>query len=138
MTEALLENVPSPTIVRIRGHVHIVSTAAGADNARSQMTMGIMVVDVKALAAGISALEIPLTNIGSDWMWWDTRTVDIAVATATLEDTALGLRQDIVIDNKAMRKVGLNQALVFIMENTNLNSSHTIQVTASLRILLKR
>ena len=138
LSEANLENVPNPTIVRIRGNIHLVSTAAAADNARTQITMGIMVVDVKAFTAGISALELPATGIGGDWLWWDTRTIDIAVASATAEDTALGIRHNIEVDNKAMRKVGLNQVLVLIAQNENLNSAHTVQLSAALRILLKR
>jgi len=100
--------------------------------------MGIMVVDARALAAGIGSLELPGTHIGSDWMWWDTRTLDMANAPGENEDTALGLRHDIIVDGKAMRKVSLNQALVFISQNVNLNSSHTVQVSGELRVLLKR
>ena len=136
--EAILENTPNPTLTRIRGSIHIVSTATGAANARALIVMGIMVVDGRALTAGIGSLELPFVDIGSDWLWWDARVVDMATAPGQNEDLALGLRHDIVVDNKAMRKVGLNQAVVFVTSNIAQNSSHTVQVSGALRVLYKR
>jgi len=136
ISEATLENVPNPTIVRVRGNVHLVATAVGGTLARANITLGLMVVDARAFAAGAGSLELPGTDLGSDWMWWDTRTLE--QTSATVVDDSTGIRKDIHVDNKAMRKVGLNQLLVFFAQGVVLNSAVTTQVTASLRILIKR
>ncbi len=137
IAEANFEEVPNPTIVRIRGYVNLRATVVGAGDARTQIRMGIIVVTAKAFAAGVASIPVPGTDIGSDWMWWDTRTLVTESATPS-EDTGIGLNRSVEVDNKAMRKVGLNQLLVFVVENTGLNSSITVQTTASLRVLIKR
>ena len=137
VSEAILENVPNPTVVRIRGRVHIVGTAIGAAFARTQVAMGIYVADSKAITAGITALELPFTGIGSDWMWWDTAILESNTSVSPPSVDNLGSHFDIEIDNKAMRKIQPNQALVFVAENNALNSTLTVQVSGVVRVLLK-
>ena len=73
ITEASLENIPNSTIVRCRGEIMVtVNNAASAALSRGSVTMGLMLVDSKALAIGITALQLPGTDIGSDWLWWAT------------------------------------------------------------------
>ena len=73
VSEANLENVPNPTIVRIRGHVLVRQTAQGAAGTRGEAFMGIKLATGLAISAGIASIEKPFSDIGSDWIWWDVR-----------------------------------------------------------------
>ena len=137
ITEAQFEQVPNPTLIRVRGVINLRGTAIGAAEARGQITMGLIVVTQKAFTAGLASMPAPATDISSDWLWWDTRTMVVQSATAD-EDTALGINRLIPVDNKAMRKIEMNQLLAFIVQNVSLNSSITTQVSGHLRVLIKR
>ena len=92
-----------------------------------------MIVDSAALAGGF--LQAPLSDIGSDWIWW------YAAPLVQNEDASLtgtyGMIQKIDVDSKAMRKVGLNQALVLVAEVSNCEGALTANVHGSIRVLLK-
>ena len=114
-------------------------TASVASPGSSLITMGIMVVDALALAAGVGSLQAPGTDIGSDWLWWGTVPINLnggSVASPNTDGQTVMSR--VTIDSKAMRKIGLNQAVVFITENQPLVSTQTVQVIFDVRCLLKR
>jgi len=138
ISEATLENVPNPTVIRIRGRLSAFLTAVASADTILTMTYGIMVVDEAALAIGVTALQLPGTDIGSDWMWWDTIILNKALNTGP-EDEQIGANKEIVIDNKAMRKIGLNQALVLVAQNTqNSGGAGTVASVFQARVLVKR
>ena len=136
VTEAILEGVPNPTIIRVRGNLLLVPTAVTA-NARLHLTMGIMVADVRAVA--VPATPLPLDDIGSDWLWWSNRSV-IADGSGTppLEDSGDMLISRVEIDGKAMRKVQPNQVLILVLQNSAVNGTGTIRATGVLRMLFKK
>ena len=129
VSEAILEAGPSPTIVRVRGEFWAKSQTS-AVNAR--VTAGIIVVTNKALAAGVASLPSPLTDGGSDWLWWDT----YGLAWQTGEPIESGAVRR-VIDSKAMRKVGLNQVLVMVIETTSISGTPSVDMSFAGRVLLK-
>ena len=132
VTEANLENVPNSTVVRVRGNYGW--SVAGA-NGSGACTLGIMLVNAPALAVGIGSLPTPLTDIGSDWLWWDSFGWD-NVGTVGDGPVLAGQR---MIDTKAMRKTALNQVLVLITEIQGLGATAGIATIAgSLRVLVKR
>jgi len=138
VSEALLENIPKPTVIRLRGRIAIFLTAVGAADTIVQMTFGIKVVNQAALAIGVTALEVPGTDVGSDWMWWDTITMHKALNTG-VEDLQLGANKELSIDNKAMRKIDMNQALVMVVQNVQISGgAGTVAVVGSVRCLFKR
>ena len=129
ISEAVLEARPAPTLVRCRGEFWAKSQTS-AVNAR--VTAGIIVVTAKALAAGVASLPTPLTDVGSDWLWWDT----YATAWQTGEPIETGgFRR--VIDSKAMRKVGLNQVVVMVVEVTSISGTPSVDIVFGVRMLLK-
>jgi len=106
----------------------------------SMLAMGIYVADSRAVAVGITALELPLTNISSDWLWWTC--VPIAVNTVGVsQDSPIS---EIIrahrgeIDGKAMRKIEPNQILVFVTEMVEFGTPSNVRVLMSVRLLFKK
>jgi len=132
VSEANLENTPNATIVRVRGSYGF--TTASLDGT-AVLAMGIMLVNAPALSVGIGSLPTPITDIGSDWLWWDSVGLD-NVGTAGDGPTLAGQR---MIDSKAMRKTKFNQVLVLITEIQGLGAAAGIATIATgLRVLFKR
>ena len=130
--ESTLETFPTPTLIRTRGRVMVVSDPSSSASPLAQITMGITVVTAAALAA--SAIPSPLSDIGSDWLWWDTAFVgeaDTGVVGGTVEIDRIS------VDSKAMRKIGLNEVVVFVVQITSCQGTVVANVCANLRMLLK-
>ena len=135
VSEATLENSPNPTIVRCRGELLVMITAAGAAST-ANFTSGLIVVTADALAAG--AVPSPLSDIGSDWLWWSNRGLrSLAGGSASDEDGAAGIVR-VPIDSKAMRKVGLNQALILVSAMQPETLTISVHIVGAIRVLLKR
>ena len=134
--ESSLENVPNSTLVRIRGSV-MVAVTVGTVGAAFTATLGIKLATAAAVAG--ATVEGPNTEIGSDWIWWST--VGLSVQnTIGLEQPhgSVIMSRYIDIDSKAMRKVGLNQVLVFAAQNTVIAGTGTFEVFGGVRVLFKR
>jgi len=138
VSEAILENVPNPTIVRIRGELLLHVTARGANVSESTIFMGIKLVTATAFAAGVASIESPGTDIGSDWIWWGVRSfATLTAQPAATDSNGEMLTTRVPIDSKAMRKVEVNKLLVFVSENSVVTSTQTVTITGSARVLLK-
>ena len=136
VSEAILENVPNPTIVRIRGEVLVAVSASGAAGAVSEAVMGIKITTSSAFAAGGASVESPSTEIGGDWIWWHTAPLrNDAAFTAGNDEGLLWAR--VPIDSKAMRKVKVNEVLIFVVHNVAIASTHSQVISGGVRILLK-
>jgi len=134
--EASLENVPNSTLVRIRGQV-MVAITSGTVGANVLCVMGIKLATTVAVAGG--SVERPFTDVGSDWIWW-------SVVALSVQNT-IGIEQPhgsvimskyVDIDSKAMRKVGLNQDLVFVTQNVVVAGTAAFEVVGAGRVLFKR
>ena len=99
------------------------------------VTMGLIVVTSAALAA--SGVPQPFSNVGSDWLWWYNSEIGEETS-STLIGRTISVER-VVVDSKAMRKVGANQALIFVAECTNGTPSGvgSANVNGALRVLLK-
>ena len=129
VSEAILEARPAPTVVRCRGEFWAKSQTSAIN---SRVTAGIIVVTAKALAAGVASLPSPLTDVGSDWLWWDT--YDLAWQTGEPIESGAVRR---LIDSKAMRKVGLNTVVVMVVEVTSISGTPSVDIAFGVRVLLK-
>jgi len=136
--EGQLENTPNATVVRIRGS-YTMSTAVGI-NGEAVLSVGIMLVNAPAFGAGVTSLPTPIADVGSDWIWMDCIPLDNVGVVG--EPIAAARRP---IDSKAMRKVGLNQVLVFVAEIVGVAGGTTGAATVAiadivfgLRVLFKR
>jgi len=134
--EATLENVPSPTLVRVHGEVFTNVVARGAASDVAVITMGMIGQSAAAIAAGVGSMPTPGTDIGSPWFWH--RRAILASNIAPPNGTDLGGNARFLVDNKAMRKFELNQGIVVVVENTPLVGSITAEVNVSFRFLFKR
>ena len=137
VSEATLENVPNPTIIRVRGRLFCATVSPGV-NARAHMTMGLIVVDAQAFA--VPAVERPLLDIGSDWLWWDNVTlVGDGTGVTPTDDGGISVFREVMVDNKAMRKIQPNQVLALVLANGALGAATmTIRVSGVLRFLFKK
>jgi len=130
ITEAVLEEFPTPTLIRTRGRLAVHYDALTAAPAKATVTMGIMVLPTPSLAA----FPTPQTDIGSDWLWWDTAPINLIGVDSG--DFANNMRM--TVDSKAMRKIGVNQTVIFVAELRNFEgASNTVNINGALRFLLK-
>jgi len=93
---------------------------------------GLMVVSDTASGLGITAIPIPVTDVSTDWLMWQGLIVKF------LDATTVGFHPNAghhyTVDSKAMRKVGQEEDLVYVLENP---SAFGAQVTTAGRILVK-
>jgi len=129
--EATMETFPTPTIVRIRGNIGVASDVSSTDSAFAHVSMGIIKVTAAALAG--SAVPTPTADIGSDWIWWSN--IIVAKWTATVNEGSIW--RNVMVDSKAMRKVGLNEALIFVAELINCGLTSQANLCGAIRVLLK-
>jgi len=137
ITEATLENVPNPTIVR--SHLELICTddesVSAADSAYT-LVYGCGVVERNALAAGAAALPSPDTD--QDWDGWFVHgALTGGAPTSGLTDSPLGV-QRATVSSKAMRKVGQDEAVVLIIEPLTVLGTTGIQFWGIVRFLLKK
>jgi len=138
VTEAELDNVPNPTLVRVRGNVF--QRLGGASTGVSDAVLiahAIMVVDAKQLAIGITAMPLPLSDNSEDFLWFGSAFV------ANPGTTNFGSALDAVnieVDSKAMRKITLNQVLVMVTEMSQQGGAggEDVDFGFQMRFLFKR
>ncbi len=139
VSEAELDNVPNPTVVRIRGHVWQTQNEEWASEDEYMVAHCIQVVDAKQLAVGSTGLPLPLDDNSEDFLWYESTVIG---QSATLAGSNTGTRDgfDIVVDSKAMRKITINQALVLVTQIDALQTVavRSIKFALNLRILLKK
>ena len=137
VTEAVLETFPNPTVVRIRGELVVGVTAFGAAGANTNLTLGIKLATASAFAAGGASIESPNTEIGSDWIWWNAAPTRNSTTLVTDSTGNVGTLFRVMVDSKAMRKVGPNQVLILVAHNVVAGSTQTIAINGVIRVLLK-
>ncbi len=138
ISEAILEGNAPGTIVRVRGRLGFQASAAAADQARSVITVGLILVTDAAFAQGVASMPTPGTDVGSDWLLH--RSVPIGVFDSTFNTGLVQgplSAQAIEFDGKAMRKYDRNQVLALIVQNTVAFSTMTVQVFGAFRFLIK-
>ncbi len=136
VSEASLENTPNSTLIRLRGEVLVVLNTIGSVPAKGVFTMGIKFTTGAALAG--ASVEAPLTDIGSDWIWWNTMGLELESGTLENAQQGIAVVKRVEIDSKAMRKVGLNRVLVFVTQHTAILSTMTVDLNGAVRALFKR
>ncbi len=134
ISEAVLETFPTPTLIRTRGRLMLTNDASSAAGSRAIVTAGIIKVTAAALAG--SAVPTPIADVGSDWLWWDVMT--FGDVTGSIADTGPQETDRIVIDSKAMRKVGLNEVIIIVFELSSCQSTTMVgNICGNIRMLLK-
>ena len=131
LNAAALATLPF-TVVRSRFAVHIRSDQVAAAETQ-QLGVGLAVVSVQASAVGITAVPTPITDLSSDMFFWiDLLFDDNVVDSSPLTRTKGAYFQ---VDSKAMRKVGVGQDIVLVMEGAAQNDG--LVATVGGRMLVK-
>ena len=137
ITEATLEETPNPTHVRCRGQLDV-HASAGAAGDSVRWSAGLMYVDARAAAIGVTAIPRPISDGSSDgWLWIVTGFLNIG-SLSSLEDSFGGTWDRIIVDSKAMRKVGKNEVLVVAYETSAAAGTGGAEFSLGIRVLFKR
>ena len=136
VSEAEMENVPNPTLIRIRGEFVVRLSAEAAAGSQTLLSMGLIIQSARAIAAGVGGMPVPFGGIASDWIWH--RNVPLSSGAGGLNPADPGQNTRFEVDNKSMRKFDFNQGLVLVIQNSVITSTATVEVVGGLRILFKR
>ena len=120
------------TIIRTRGLFTFGSDQQAADE-QFLGAIGIGVVSEQAFTVGVTAIPDPVVD--AEWGGWLYHSffANFSPFSSATGFDALGAQQ-LVIDSKAMRKIGENERLVLMVTNAG---GFGLQFTSSLRILTK-
>ena len=125
------------TIVRIRGKMRIQLLTATAAGDGFFGALGLCLVSTDAFVAGVASIPGPLNDLPwGGWIWhsfFDVRTITGTIADGVNAATASTL---IDIDSKAMRKWGVNETLVGVIEHVE-SGTATAELQGDTRVLVK-
>ena len=128
--------VDNLTIVRIRGQIEFMLTAADAIRSGFGMVMGIGIVSADAFAAGVASVPNPLDDAEwPGWLWWGHADIRTSLAALAAGDPTQN-PVVIPIDTKAMRKFRLNEVL-FMSVQAGETGTSTMDVRGVTRVLVK-
>jgi len=122
----------SPTIVRIRGRMHMSADVVGG---MASWACGIVQGSVKAVSAGITAIPIPLVD-DADWQWFDAGSVGDAAALTSPQPAEDVL--NIIVDTKSMRRYEQDdQSPLLVISNQTAVSGDDILFNGAFSLLIK-
>ncbi len=130
-------NTPSSssTVTRSRGEV-LAQIDGPVDNDQADVTCGLIVVTPEQLAAGATSIPDPFTDMDAEWIWHGFLLVQANAGTGVGASlNALSVVARLTIDSKAMRRIKQNQSVVFVVKNTNLGGTPTVDVFVGCRQL---
>jgi len=117
----------------VRSHFHIGLRSDQAAAIEEQIAgVGLAVVSDEAVAVGVTAVPTPITEMGSDL--WFVHQLIYASESRVVDKTREG--QYISIDSKAMRKVGVGQDIVLVVEMSAASTGGMV-ITVGGRQLIK-
>ena len=119
------------TIMRNRGFVWM-ATDQATNSEEPFGVYGEIVVTESASAIGITAIPTPMTETNASWVTWAPMVAAMRFSTAA---AFANMGQHFEVDSKAMRKVGIDDDLVGIVQNGS--SSHGLQFLAMMRTLIQ-
>ena len=119
------------TIIRTRFDLLFESDQTGAAEVPNG-DLGMIVISDKAVAAGVTAIPGPISEIDEDWFVHQGLTAHFVFISGVGVDADAG--HHYTIDSKAMRKVGLGDDMAIMFEN---NSAVGAATTMLGRMLVK-
>ena len=131
--EVLVDGI---TLVRTRGLIQLALTANTAAGDGFQGAFGICKVSADAFAVGVTAVPSPLDDMDWDgWLWYSFFTLIQGSVFSAQVSAGFG-NKEMVIDAKAMRKVGLNETFILVGEFVETGTASML-VSADSRALFK-
>ena len=131
ISEVFTPTVPEQTVVRIRGLFAFRGDNSGADENQIG-AVGIIMVKEPAATLGITAVPTPATDGEMEWMWHSYFTTRLEFSSGVGFDP--NMYHQVVIDSKAMRKMGDDDRLCLVVENS---APFGMEFTSMIRILSK-
>ena len=127
-----LETGSPSTILRIRGEI-LVKGTPDAITDDEIVGLGAIVVSEASQVAGGAAVPGPIDAPNSPWLWHAY--VPLAAGQAALDGSDIGSFARVTVDSKAMRRIGINERLIFVGElSTGLYAA--VSVTGGVRVLV--
>ena len=140
---ALALNQDGLTLVRTRGQLQAFLTAATAVGDGFAGAFGIGVATAAAVVAGAASLPMPITEQSWDgWLFWQAiqiHSAGVVAAGASTDRTQVNpaiAALTMEIDSKAMRKVGIDDAIFGVLELT-ITGAATLAWRVDSRMLFK-
>ncbi len=122
------------TLVRVRGMIELTLQSVSAAGDGFAGAFGIAVTSLDAVTAGVASVPQPVADMDWDgWLWHQF--IFLHATSATLSETNPN-RINIPIDSKAMRKIGVNDAIYLMVELTEIGTAE-IDIFADTRVLVK-
>jgi len=119
------------TVVRTRLLLHWESDQS-ASSEQATGAFGAIVVTAEAAAAGVASVPDPVGDPSSPWFVWQPLSTSFLFADATGFIEPAG--NDYEVDSKSMRKVGLNEDIALVAEETNVKGA---LISSTGRMLVK-
>jgi len=107
-------NVEGLTLIRTRGFCELVLRTASAAGEGYTGAIGICNVTDEAFAIGITAIPIPITNMGDD-IWYYHRFFSVHAGSGAVDVNAR-YEQHFEVDSKAMRKTPVGITTVAVIQ----------------------
>ncbi len=115
LDQVFIPDAPGETVIRTRGLFGVESDQSAASESANG-AVGIGVVSAQAVSVGITAVPHPVTDAGwNGWFWHSYWNSTVRVSSAVGFQNLL---RNITIDSKAMRKVGDEERVVIVLENS--------------------
>ncbi len=132
---AVQQSLDDTTLIRIRGECLLaLDTTGAALEGFSRIGIGICNVSSNAAGVGVTAIELPLTDMAWDgWIWHWVGSLFTVGTTPTDANGSAVVR--IPIDNKAMRKIHAFDTLVASIETLEEVGTAQMQAVLNTRVL---
>ena len=118
----------------VRTHLEILWNSDQAAATEVQLgALGLMVVNDTAAALGVTGIPSPMSNADADWYTWQGLAGSFDFLSAVGFDAQTG--RVFKVDSKAMRKVGADDDVVTMVENTHATTGAQISIMG--RFLIK-
>ena len=123
-----------PTILRVRGELYANMNGTQAPGGRVQVGVGMQLVPAGTLS---TVLRTPITDdTSSEWFYYETFVLGYEEMVTDVIDVPQISSFRKTIDNKSMRRTGLDQEVQMVFQNATLGTASTVDVTVVGRILL--
>jgi len=128
---ATLVDAEPITLLRSRGELMFaaIPDAAGDDDV---IGVGLIVVSDASAGVGGASVPGPINDLSAPWIWHTF--VPLLASGAAVDGASIGENARVVIDSKAMRKIGLAESLILVVEAST-GTFASITVTGGLRAL---
>ena len=131
----VVSSTTAATLLRTRGEV-IASIDGPVDNDQAAVSCGITVITEEQLAAGITSIPNPSSDLDADWLWHGFLLLMAQAGTGVGASLNVNnVTQRLTIDSKAMRRIRPTMSLAFVAHNVALGGTPAVDLLFAVRCL---